>query len=88
MCERWTAAANHDFIVIDCPGADSYLSRLGHASADTLITPLNESFIDLDLLCQLDPMTLDIIGPSIYAEKFGRAKKPVFKLTDRILTGW
>lgn len=67
--------ANHDFIVIDCPGADSYLSRLGHASADTLITPLNESFIDLDLLAQLDPMTLDVIGPSIYAEKVWSCKK-------------
>ena len=67
--------ANHDFIVIDCPGTDSYLSRLGHASADTLITPLNESFIDLDLLARLDPMTLDIVGPSIYAEKVWSCKQ-------------
>lgn len=67
--------ANHDFIVIDCPGTDSYLSRLGHASADTLITPLNESFIDLDLLAKLDPMTLDIVGPSIYAEKVWSCKQ-------------
>ena len=67
--------ANHDFIVIDCPGTDSYLSRLGHASADTLVTPLNESFIDLDLLARLDPMTLDIVGPSIYAEKVWSCKQ-------------
>jgi chromosome partitioning protein len=60
--------ANHDFVVVDCPGSDSYLSRLGHASADTLITPMNESFVDVDLLATLDPNTLEISGPSIYAE--------------------
>ncbi len=60
--------SSHDFVVIDCPGSDSYLSRLAHASADTLITPMNESFVDLDLLAKLDPNTLNIMGPSIYAE--------------------
>ncbi|HIL94013.1 MAG TPA: ATPase, partial [Cycloclasticus sp.] len=35
-----------DYIVIDCPGNDTYLSRLAHALADTLVTPLNDSFID------------------------------------------
>lgn len=60
--------AQHDFVVIDCPGSDSYLSRLGHASADTLITPMNESFVDVDLLATLDPNTLEVAAPSIYAE--------------------
>ena len=40
-------AYDHDFIVIDTPGHDSYLMRLVHAMADTLITPLNDSFVDL-----------------------------------------
>jgi chromosome partitioning protein len=41
---------SHDFVVIDTPAADSYLSRLAHAMADTLITPLNDSFVDFDVL--------------------------------------
>ena len=60
--------SRNDYVVIDCPGADSYYSRLGHAAADTLITPMNESFVDFDLLAKLDPETLEITSPSIYAE--------------------
>lgn len=56
-----------DFVVIDTPGTDSYLSRLAHSCADTLITPLNDSFIDLDLLAHIDPVTHEIIKPSIYS---------------------
>ena len=40
----------NDYLVIDCPGSDNNLSRLGHAHADTLITPMNDSFVDFDLL--------------------------------------
>ncbi|HTR85442.1 MAG TPA: division plane positioning ATPase MipZ [Reyranella sp.] len=57
-----------DFIVIDTPGSDTNLSRLAHTWADTLVTPLNDSFIDLDLLARVDPDTLKIVRPSIYAE--------------------
>ena len=38
-----------DYLVIDTPGSDSFLARLGHSYADTLVTPLNDSFLDLDL---------------------------------------
>ena len=48
--------------------ATRYLSRLAHTWADTLLTPLNDSFIDLDLLARVDPDTLKIVRPSIYAE--------------------
>ena len=41
-----------DFVVIDTPGSDTYLSRLAHTWADTLLTPLNDSFIDLDVVAQ------------------------------------
>src|SRR5258707_13604577 len=34
-----------DFIVIDTPGSDSYLMRLAHSMADTLVTPINDSFL-------------------------------------------
>lgn len=60
--------ARHQFIIIDSPGSDTFLSRLGHASADTLITPINDSFVDFDLLGRVDPDTLAIEGPSIYSE--------------------
>ena len=54
--------------IIDTPGSDTHLSRLAHTWADTLLTPLNDSFIDLDLLARVDPDTLKIVRPSIYAE--------------------
>ena len=57
-----------DVIVIDTPGSDTHLSRLAHTWADTLLTPLNDSFIDLDLLARVDPDTLKVVRPSIYAE--------------------
>jgi len=57
-----------DFIVIDTPGTDSYLSRAAHSFADTLVTPMNDSLIDLDLLATIDPDTLEIGDPSVYAK--------------------
>jgi chromosome partitioning protein len=57
-----------DFVIVDTPGSDTHLSRLAHTYADTLLTPLNDSFIDLDLLARVDPDTLKILRPSIYAE--------------------
>jgi len=57
---------NFDFIVIDTPGTDMYLSRLAHSYADILVTPMNDSFIDLDVIARINPSTREIIGPSIY----------------------
>ncbi len=64
-----------DFIVIDTPGSDTYLSRLAHSYADTLITPLNDSFIDLDMLVRVSPDSLDILRPSTYSEMVWDQKK-------------
>jgi len=58
--------ASADFIVIDTPGSDTYLGKLAHSYADTLITPLNDSFIDLDVLVRIDPATREVKGTSIY----------------------
>jgi chromosome partitioning protein len=58
----------HDFLLIDTPGADSYLMRLALGMADTLITPLNDSFVDFDLLGTIDPLTYALIEPSDYAK--------------------
>ena len=62
------ARADAQFIIIDTPGSDTALSRLGHAAADTLVTPMNDSFLDFDLLAKLDTETLDVTGPSLYSE--------------------
>ena len=57
---------NHDFLVIDTPSADSYLMRLALGMADTLIMPLNDSFVDFDVLGIVDPITYALIAPSTY----------------------
>ncbi|MEQ9145154.1 MAG: division plane positioning ATPase MipZ [Parvibaculaceae bacterium] len=65
----------NDVIVIDSPGSDSFLSRLGHAVADTIITPMNDSFVDFDLLGQVNPETYEVKRPSLYAEMVWDARK-------------
>ena len=64
-----------DFIVIDTPGAVTALSEAAHAAADTLITPINDSLIDFDLLGRVDPVTGKVKGPSIYAELVWSARQ-------------
>ncbi len=64
-----------DFIIIDTPGTDSFLSRLAHSYADTLITPMNDSFIDLDLLADIDMKNYEIKGPSIYSKMVAEQRK-------------
>jgi chromosome partitioning protein len=59
---------DHDFIVIDTPGSDFFLSRLAHSYADTLITPINDSFIDLDMLVRVGGEDFKELKPSVYAE--------------------
>jgi chromosome partitioning protein len=65
----------HDFVVIDTPGSDSYLMRLAHAMADTLITPLNDSFVDFDVLGAVDPVTFALTQSSHYAEMVREARR-------------
>lgn len=84
-CERYLKALErvseaNDFVVIDSPGSDTYLSRVAHAYADTVITPINDSFVDLDVLATVDGQTMKIVKPSIYSEmmweqKLQRAKR-------------
>lgn len=64
-----------DFIVIDCPGSHTRLSQVAHSLADTLVTPLNDSFIDFDLLARIDPDTNRVKGPSIYSEMVWNARQ-------------
>ena len=64
-----------DFILIDCPGAHTRAARIAHTMADTLITPLNDSFIDFDLLAHVDPEGEEILGPSVYSEMVWEARQ-------------
>ncbi|MDP1723141.1 MAG: division plane positioning ATPase MipZ [Alphaproteobacteria bacterium] len=57
----------NQYIVIDCPGSDRYMSVLAHSYADILITPLNDSFVDLDVLASVDGDKLEITQPSCYS---------------------
>lgn len=70
-----TLRATCDIIIIDTPGSDHYLSRLGHTYADTLLTPLNDSLIDLDVLARVNPDTMRVSGPSHYAEMVWQIRK-------------
>lgn len=74
-----SAVAEHegrcDFIVIDCPGSHTRLSQVAHSLADTLVTPLNDSFVDFDLLAKVDPETFDLKGPSVYSEMVWHARQ-------------
>src|SRR5436309_14394417 len=66
---------SHDFVVIDTPGNDSYMMRLAHSMADTLIAPLNDSFVDFDVLGTIDPTTYAVTGESHYAEMVRDARR-------------
>jgi len=79
--------ANNHFVAIDTPGTANFLSRLAHSNADTLITPMNDSFIDLDLLAEIEPGTFEIKGPSIYT-KMVEDQKAQKKLRDGGTINW
>lgn len=76
-----------DFILIDCPGSDSYLSRLAHMSADSLITPLNDSFVDIDLLAKVNPDSFEVEKLSLYSEMVWEARK-ARAMKDRGVIDW
>ena len=67
--------AEAEFIVIDCPGSHTRLSQVAHSLADTLVSPLNDSFIDFDLLARTEPETNRVLGPSVYAEMVWQARQ-------------
>jgi len=66
---------DNDFVVIDCPGGHTHFSQLAHAMANTLLTPMNDSFVDLDLLARVDPDTYAIERLSLYAESVWDSRK-------------
>lgn len=80
-------APDHDFIVIDTPGHDGPVSRLAHSLADTLITPMNDSFVDFDVLGAVDPETFGVTGTSQYAQMVAEARNRRQRL-NQAATDW
>ncbi len=77
----------YDYVVVDTAGSNTYLMRVSHAMADTLITPINDSFVDFDVLGRVDPATLEVLGPSHYAELVFEARRQR-RLVDERTTDW
>lgn len=67
--------AETDYVVIDCAGTDSNLARVAHSYADTLVTPVNDSFVDLDVVAHVDGRTGEVQRPSVYAEMVWEQRK-------------
>ncbi|SNS56897.1 chromosome partitioning protein [Sphingomonas laterariae] len=80
-------AAEADVVVIDTPGRDDLHALAAMQRADTLVTPINDSFIDLDLIGQVDAETYKIRRPSFYAELVWDARKVRAK-TDGGTVDW
>ncbi len=68
-------AAGCELLIIDTPGRDDPLARLSATRADTLVTPMNDSFVDLDLIGEVDPESFKVRRPSFYAELVWEARK-------------
>ena len=79
-------ARKHDFIVIDTPGGVQHLSLIAHGMADTLITPINDSLVDLDVLVAMEQSHLEP-QPSVYAKTVWRALEARRKVSGRT-TDW
>ena len=78
---------SHDFVVVDTPGSDTFLNRLAHRIADTLITPMNDSFVDFDVLARIDPVSYEIIDHSQYASGVRDARRER-RQTDGVIVDW
>jgi chromosome partitioning protein len=76
----------HDFIVIDTPGGVQHLSLIAHGMADTLITPINDSLVDLDVMVAMEPNNRQP-QPSLYAKAVRRALEARQKVSGQA-TDW
>ncbi len=76
-------AKEADVIVIDTPGRDDAIARSAILRADTLVTPMNDSFVDLDLIGQVHPENYKITKPSFYAELIWNSRTARAKQTGK-----
>jgi chromosome partitioning protein len=73
--------ATYDFLVIDNPGRDDPFARLAVEHADTLVTPMNDSFVDFDLIGQVDAETFKVRKLSFFAELIWEARLKRSRMT-------
>ncbi len=73
--QAFAEAEASDFVLIDTPGGDTAVSRAAHGLADLIVTPMNDSFVDFDMLGVVDPVTLELKRPSLYSETVWNSRK-------------
>jgi chromosome partitioning protein len=78
---------SHDYILFDTPGRDDKYARFVATRAHTLVTPINDSFVDFDLIGQVDPETFKVKRLSFYAELIWEARKARAK-SDGVTIDW
>jgi chromosome partitioning protein len=81
------ASEEADFVLIDTPGSDTAISRAAHGLADLIVTPMNDSFVDFDMLGIVDPVTLELTRHSLYSETVWNSRK-ARALKDRKQIDW
>lgn len=69
-----------DFVVIDCPGSENALVRQAHTNADVVVTPINDSFVDLDVIAELSGQGI-FEGAGVYGEMLHEQRR-------KRLAGW
>lgn len=68
LCQEVARAGwDCDYVVIDAAGHDSPIARRAIALADLLVSPVNSSFVDLDLLGRFHPVNGRLLGPGCFA---------------------
>ena len=73
--------ATCDFLIIDNPGRDDPFARIAVENADTLVTPMNDSFVDFDLIGQVDAETFKVRKLSFFAELIWEARLKRSRMT-------
>jgi len=81
------AREDADFVLIDTPGSDTKISRVAHGLADLIVTPMNDSFVDFDMLGVVDPVTLELTRHSLYSETVWESRK-ARAARDRKMIDW
>jgi len=85
MVERMSDGA--DYLIADTPGRDDRFARHMATLANTLVTPMNDSFVDFDLVGQVDPDTFKVKKLSFYADLIWEARKTRAK-SDGVTIDW
>jgi chromosome partitioning protein len=78
---------DYEFVVIDTPASDSYLMRLAHSLADTLVSPLNDSYVDIDVFSRVGHDRGQRGAVSQYAELVMQARRKR-RLVDNGIIDW